>query len=775
MNKLLRGIAIFIFILLTSWAGYSQGSQNQQEEVTARYLQLSQQLVQTSIDSSLLFAIKADSIAVSANSKELQVKTKFQLGFVYYSQNNFDRAIQLFNESVNLARNVKNPNDEALALNRLGNSYQLKTSYLTALEYYTKALEINKTSNNQAEVARTLVNLANVYSIIGQYQRSIEHFLEAMSIHESIGEREGLAWASLGIARLFKRLDLNEKAMQYAESALVYYREIEHQTGMSVGVTLCLNEIGSIYHKMGNFDKALDYNRMVIEINERNGNVHGQASNYLSLGIIYLEKENVDFAYENLIKSLRLKEEVGDSLDLSLLYRKLGEVEEMKGNYRQSLGYLNKSLSFAQHHRLTPDVSEAFMVLSSVYNKMGMYRDALNAYANYSAYKDSLNSSEISRLEMQYEFEKREKEQELLARQREAIQEVKLDRQRSVLLFFVVAFVLVGVLAGMIYRSYKQKKKTNQLLIEQNNEISRQKLEIENQKDEIEQQRDYVTKQRDQIAEQQRLITDSILYASRIQNAVLPSDNRISLLPWESFVFYRPKNIVSGDFYWISNLSNGKILLASADCTGHGVPGAFMSMLGITLLREITSKPEVPSPAEILAELRKMVILSLNQQTGHVDQADGMDMAITVIDPVTLSMEFAGAYLSAIVVRRRSDSTNEVTQNPRVYSSNGLSLIEFRGKKMPIGYHVLGESSFENHTFQLQKDDTLYLFSDGYVDQFGGERNTKFLMQSFRELLFSINAHSLASQKQKIEETITTYQGERKQVDDMLVLGVRFS
>ncbi len=775
MSKIFVTITFFCAFLLQIHVVKSQNGSNIGENAVQNYLMLSQKLSQTNIDSSYKLARKADSIASVIGSEKLLVKTKFQVGFVYYSQNNFDKAIQHFNESLRLAKKVENSDDEALALNRLGNSYQLKTSYLTALDFYSKALDINKATNNKAEVARTLVNLANIYSIIGQYQRSIEHFLEAMSIHESIGEREGLAWASLGIARLFKRLDLNEKAMQYAESALVYYREIEHQTGQSVGVTLCLNEIGSIYHEMGNLNKALEYNRMVIDINEKNGNIHGQASNYLTLGIIYLEKNNVELSFNNLTKSLKLKEQVGDSLDLSLLYRKLGEIEEKKGNYAQALAFLNNSLTFAQQHRLTPDISEAFLGMSAIYNKMGKFKDALVAYTNHSAYKDSLNSSEISRLEMQYEFEKREKEQELLARQREAIQEVKLERQRAVLLFFVIAFVLVGILAVIIFKSYKEKKKTNQLLVAQNNEISRQKLEIENQKDEIEQQRDYVTKQRDQIAEQQRLITDSILYASRIQNAVLPSAKRINELPWESFVFYRPKNIVSGDFYWVSNLSDGRILIAVADCTGHGVPGAFMSMLGITMLREIASKTNVLSPAEMLGELRKMVILSLNQQTGQVDQADGMDMAISIIDPKTLSMEFAGAYLSCIVVRKGFFAEDETKQNPRIYNSNGLSLIEFRGKKMPIGHHVLGEAAFENLNFQLEKEDTLYLFSDGYIDQFGGERNTKFLMQNFRQLLFSINSLDLASQKQKIDQTITTYKGEKKQVDDMLVMGVNFS
>jgi serine phosphatase RsbU (regulator of sigma subunit) len=367
---------------------------------------------------------------------------------------------------------------------------------------------------------------------------------------------------------------------------------------------------------------------------------------------------------------------------------------------------------------------------------------------------------------MQYEFEKREKEQELLTRQREALQKARLDRQRVVLLFFVVAFLLTGILTAFIFYAYREKKRINLLLVEQ-------KKEIENQKEEIEQQRDFVTRQRDQIAEQQKQITDSITYASRIQNAVLPGEITLAQLPWESFVFYKPKNIVSGDFYWISKLSNGKILIAAADCTGHGVPGAFMSMLGITLLREITSRNENLQPADILMRMREMVILSLNPESDRIDQHDGMDMSITIIDTKSLVMEYAGAYQSVVVVREGVFNSPNNTDLYKLVQRNNISLLEIKGDKMPIGYHVLQNESFHNQTITLQKGDMLYLYSDGYADQFGGPRGIKFLTQNLRELLISIYSLSIIHQKETISSTIEDYQGNQKQVDDMLVMGVK--
>lgn len=729
----------------------------------------------SSADSSLIVAYKDLEKAIAQNDSALLQQSHYQLGYIYYNKNSFKKSYEHLSHSLSIARSRKDEKGISLALNRLGNVKQLQTNYLEALDLYQSALKINKSSENNAEIARTLVNLANIYSIIGQYQLSIEHFLQALDIHQAADDKEGLAWTSLGIARLFKRLNLLDRAMEYAQSALDYYRAIEQKTGNSVGVTLSLSELGSIYHKLGDYEKALEYSYMVLDINKANGNIHGQASNHISLGVIFLDQNDNKLAGKHLKEALRLKETVGDSLDLSTLYRFLGKVELRENNTQRALKYFSQSKAFAHKHRLIPDLSESYLSLSEVYTKMGQNAKALQAYKTHSIYKDSLNSSDIARLEMQYEFEKREKEQELLSQQREALQEARLERQRVVLIFFIIGFILAGSLAAFIFYSYREKKRVNMLLLNQNNEIRRQKQEIESQKEEIEQQRDFVTSQRDKIAHQQRLITDSITYASRIQSAILPSKETLKKLPWDSFVLYKPKNIVSGDFYWISHLSNKNILLAAADCTGHGVPGAFMSMLGVTLLREIAGKYSDSKPADILMKLREMVIMSLNQQPGKIDQTDGMDMALTQINPSTLEMLFAGAYLSAVVVRKGDVTVNGDGKNPRVTKSDGLSLIEYRGDKMPIGHHVLRKNPFVNQTIQLEKGDMLYLFSDGYIDQFGGENNSKFLLYNFRKLLMSIFNEDLENQQRILDKTIEDYRGDKKQVDDMMVIGVRIA
>lgn len=736
-------------------------------------IEKSEQMLLQSSDSALTIALAANRIALERGDAVAQMQVQHQIGFIYYNRNNFDLALHHFRISLELAQKSENPQGEALALNRIGNVLHLKTNYLQALDYYNSALELNTKNDFQPEIARTLVNIANAFSSIGQYQRSIEHFLHAMEIHEKTGDREGMAWASLGTARLFKLLGLYDKAMQYTETALGLYRELERETGKTTGVTLCLNELGSVYQKMGNFDRAQEYVKMVLEINVRNGNVHGQASNYMSLGVIFLEKGQNEKARTHLLKALELKGHVGDSIDLAPLNRHLGEVEFREANLNSALAYLQKSLKVATKNKQLSELGQSYFILSQIYKKQGDYKNAFNAFTSHSMFKDSLNASDISKLEMQYEFDKREKEQELVAQQRETFHQMQMERQRVVLIFFVVAFILAIGLAMSVFYAFREKQRVNRVLVQQNNEITRQKGEIEQQKEEIEQQRDFVTKQRDQIAEQQKLITDSILYASRIQNAVLPTRRILEEFPWETFILYKPKNIVSGDFYWSAKLSDGRQLIAVADCTGHGVPGAFMSMLGITLLREIVVHESHLSPSTILWKLREMVIDSLNPKSGQIDQADGMDMAICIIDPQSLTMEYAGAYNPVIIVRKEAFDEAGLPEKSRISKYQNCNILEVRGDKMPVGYYALENLPFTNSTIELQKNDSVYLFTDGIIDQFGGERNTKFLLTALKDLLASIQHLGMAQQNATIKRTIEEFMANKKQVDDMLALGIK--
>jgi ligand-binding sensor domain-containing protein/serine phosphatase RsbU (regulator of sigma subunit)/ABC-type amino acid transport substrate-binding protein len=317
---------------------------------------------------------------------------------------------------------------------------------------------------------------------------------------------------------------------------------------------------------------------------------------------------------------------------------------------------------------------------------------------------------------------------------------------------FRIAIVIMIMLA--VFTLYKirvrrieaQKKRLEQL-------VKQRTQELEEANAEIKVQRDHATSQRDMIAEQKKNITDSIIYAEKIQQSLLPPVNLLKVILPEHFIFYKPRDIVSGDFYWISE-KGSEIYLAAVDCTGHGVPGAFMSMLGVAFLNEIVNKYKDISPDKVLNLLRDNIIISL-KQTGQVGVSrDGMDMSLVVIDKKQNTLSFAGA------------------NNPLYLVKNG-ELTEVKGDIMPIGIDDK-MLPFTNHVFYIQSGDTFYIFSDGFPDQFGGPMNKKFMYSNFKKLLIKIQAESLSEQNKILNETIVQWKGNNDQTDDMVVIGLRF-
>jgi len=301
--------------------------------------------------------------------------------------------------------------------------------------------------------------------------------------------------------------------------------------------------------------------------------------------------------------------------------------------------------------------------------------------------------------------------------------------------------------------------KNNKMLQEKNEEITIQRDKIETQRDEIEAHRVLVTRQKDKILEHKQSITDSIQYASLIQAAILPPDEVIKYLLPKHFILYKPRDIVSGDFYWLTH-RQGEIIILVADCTGHGVPGAFMSMLGSALLKDVVNSSNVLKANQILNDLREKVILSLRQTGKSGEAKDGMDISLCIINTELMKLQYAGAYQPLFLIRKGT-------------------LKEFKADKMPIGISSKAGKSFKNNEIKIFKDDLLYLFSDGYVDQFGGESGKKFLSSRFKQLLIEIQDNIMFDQKEILNQNINEWMGltglyeKYDQVDDITVLGIK--
>ncbi len=330
----------------------------------------------------------------------------------------------------------------------------------------------------------------------------------------------------------------------------------------------------------------------------------------------------------------------------------------------------------------------------------------------------------------QLQIEKMEKQKELDDKTIEA-QQAENRKQQIIIISVVGGFIIVLVFFIIIMHMFRQKRDANILLAKQNEEINKQKEQIE---------------------EQNRSITDSIVYAQRIQRALLPPGDYMKQLLPHRFILFKPRDIVSGDFYWV-NKKDGLIIAAAADSTGHGVPGAMMSMLGVSILNEIVNTIQKPDAGEILNNFRSKLIDALHQGGRETHMWDGIDVALCLIDLKNRYVQYAGAYSPVYLIREGK-------------------LKEIKGDKMPIGIHAR-MVPFSNHNINIQAGDVLYIFSDGYSDQFGGENDKRFTQRKFKELLVSIHDKPMSDQKVLLEKTLEKWQGKSDQIDDILVMGVR--
>jgi len=318
--------------------------------------------------------------------------------------------------------------------------------------------------------------------------------------------------------------------------------------------------------------------------------------------------------------------------------------------------------------------------------------------------------------------------------------------------------LLIVVIYDTINRKISSDIKEKSIVLEQQKEeISTQNAELHQQTEEIQAQRDEIILQKNEIENKNKNLTDSIQYALRIQEAMLPPREILSANLPEHFILYKPRDIVSGDFYWFKQI-NHFIFIVAADCTGHGVPGAFMSLLGISHLNEIISKKEICPPNEILNELSQRIKNSLHQEGQKGQSQDGMDIALCIIDIENNTIQFSGAHNPLYLIRK--NETN-------------YELYETKADKMPIGVHPKEDISFTNNEIQLQKNDTIYLFSDGYVSQFGGNKLEKYKTKRLKELLTKIQDSNMNTQKEILEQSLMEWKGNQKQVDDILVIGIR--
>lgn len=690
LNVVKKTLLIVIFLLLNFWT-------NAQHQKT------------DSLENLLLKQTEQDTIRVN-----LLNETAYKLYNI-----DIDKTLLYAKEARELANKLHFTKGEARSLNIIGIYYYLKANYPKALEFYQTSMQLYEKINDESGISNSLNNIGLIYDLQGNYPKALEYHKKSLELEEKTGDKQGVSRSLSNIGLIYDLQGNYPKAIEYYQNSL----KIADEIGDKQGISECFGNIGYIYNAQGDYSKALEYFNNSLKLDEEIGNLEGICLNYMGFGAVYI-KTNA---------------------------------------YAKALTYTRKALKIANELESLNVLKDINRQLAEIYAATNDYKNAYEHYVAYKQLNDSIyneeNIKKITGLEYQYKHEKEKQAIALEQAKKDALQAEEAKLQKIIRNTFIAGFVFVLILALVVFRNFLNKKKANELL-------QKQKAIIEKTNDELKQtneklnltlkivnhQKNAIEKQKTEVEIAHRNITASINYALFIQNAALPSQKKRDEILTEHFVLFKPRDIVSGDFFWIKKIDN-YIALAAADCTGHGVPGAFLSMLGISFLNDIVRQKEVTQANHVLEKMRKRVKETLEQTGSRGASKDGMDMAFCIIDRNTNVLQYAGA------------------NNPLYIYRNG-ELVEFKPNRQPIGIYV-EEKPFTNHKTQLQKGDVIYLFTDGYIDQFGGRDDSKFKTKRFKKLLAEIQHLAMTEQQTILEQTFDNWRGNNEQLDDVLIIGLR--
>lgn len=617
------------------------------------------------------------------------------------------------------------------ALNNIGYIHKTKGNIPLALKYYHESLKIHLQIGDKTGIATSYNNIGFIYRSQGNVFLALEYFQRSLTIQEQLNDHEGMAslYNNIGII-YFDQMDF-DNALKYYEKSL----KNDKKVGYKKGIANTLSNIGLIYFKKGNNEKALSQYTESLKLKEELGDKQGIAISYNHIGELYESKDSLELARDYFEKSLTILEQQGDKKWIGFLLKDLSDLLLKLGEIKQAEIYAERSYKISQELGFPANISNAAQTLSKINKLKGNYREALEFFEQYSAMKDSLLNNDIIKntksQQLKYEFEKKQAIKDAEHQKDIELAGEKQHQQQMITYGILVVLLIVILLLAVIFNRLNITRKQKRV-------IEVQKLAVETAKVQLE--------------EKNKEITDSINYAKRIQDAILkPEDHESQHLP-QHFILFKPKDIVSGDFYWAIEKDN-HLYIAAGDCTGHGVPGALLTMLGNSFLNEINAIEELLTPAVILNQLRAKIIKELNQKGAEGENHDGMDISLIRLNLITLEMHWAGA------------------NNP-LYIISDNQLKEIKPDKQPVGFNFK-MVDFTNHIFQMKKGEYISIFTDGFADQFGGPKGKKYKYNSLKNKLIEIYNLPLNQQKQILAIEFEQWKGSLQQVDDICVIGLK--
>jgi serine phosphatase RsbU (regulator of sigma subunit) len=462
--------------------------------------------------------------------------------------------------------------------------------------------------------------------------------------------------------------------------------------------------------------------------------------------------------------------------DLGILY------EELK-NYPKAIELLNKSFELSLEIGAKQQQVTASERLMLIYEKMGNTLQAYHFSKMYIAAKESTNNEEktkaVAEMSARYETEKKQLQIDNLNKERDlqneiiARKEIESRNQQIIIVSFAVGFVFIAIFLFFLVRLILQKRRANAVLESQKTQIERQNYVLQQAYEEITTQRDTVMNQKELIEVAHTQLTDSLQYALSIQSALLPTEKAFQRFAQSSFIFMLPRDVVSGDFVWTASVGSNHIFCV-ADCTGHGVPGAFMSVLGISALNEIVVHQHITEPALILEKLRNNVIEALKQNRSDVLHKDGLDIALCTFDENRQELLFSGARIPLWIVMENQNATELPDGTTKITNpENNLVLVNFKPNAMPIGISPKMKPFTQNNLLLKNTNAILYLATDGFADQFGERERKKFQSKNLQQLLLKNAGLPLTEQNQLLRETFSEWRHHAEQIDDVTILGLK--
>ncbi|MBA3680780.1 MAG: tetratricopeptide repeat protein [Bacteroidetes bacterium] len=724
--------------------------------------------VKADINASVLMMDKAIAFTTANNMQVLLGDMYNKRGVAYYYLGNLEMAEKDFLSCVAIRKNTGDKAEEAGTIMNIGVVFFHSGDFKKSIEYYEKALKVFEQLKDTLQIAKSLVNIAmtedemgliksakvkllkashyyniahdneglagsienisNIFSKEGKMDSALIYAFKVLKIREEARSEKLIGTSYTNIASMYNQLNQTDIALEYINKSIAQEEKIGNKTKQADRISFK----GAIYLRANNYAEAEKYYQEALSMREVIGNKKALSDSYISLGNLHQALQKPDKALEYYLKALKIKEEMGDRPSIAGITNNIGVLYYDKKDYKRSIEYYLKALELRKEIGDINELGESYLTLSNSYKEIKNFENAYKFHVLYSNINDSTFNKKfaasISEMQAKYETDKQKQQIGLLEKDQK-ISEEEIKRKNTQRNALAIGGILVLGLLFFAVRGYMQKQKDNKL-ISQQKELVEQKSAL--------------------VEEKQKEIIDSINYAKRLQNAILPAPELIQKHLPHNFIFYKPKDIVAGDFYWMYE-NEQMVFMAAADSTGHGVPGALVSIVCSNALDKAVKEFSLRDTGKILDKTTDLVLETFDKSGEEIK--DGMDISLICFDKKNKKIFWSGANNQLLYVKDKE-----------------LNVI--RADKQPVGKSD-HRQAFTTHQIDYKEGTTFYLMTDGLADQFGGPKGKKFMYKKLEEKILTMSGEILSLQKTILDETFRSWKGELEQLDDITIIGIK--